>query len=106
MEIVNWAGYHFLVYTPENARTVHLPGLYIFTKLTMDWAGNRTWTPLYVGQALLFATRLLAHERWSEAENLGANQIHLMTETNPYSRSTIENILIEKLQPRLNIQLR
>ena len=104
MEIVNWAGYHFLVYTPDHARSIFLPGLYVFAKLTMDWTGNRTWSPLYVGQAEAFATRLLGHERWAEAENLGANQIHLLVENNWFSRMAIEKILIEKLQPPLNIQ--
>ena len=103
METVNWAGYQFLVYKPEEARNAAMGGLYVFAKLTYDWIGNRTWQALYVGQAMFFSTRLPSHERWSEAENLGANQIHLMVVSNPFQRSQIESYLIENLNPPLNI---
>lgn len=103
METVIWAGYQFLVYTPKAARLVNSGGLYVFAKLTTDWIGNRSWKPLYVGQAISFSGRLTSHERWSEAENLGMNQIHLMVEQNPFSRDNIERYLIENLQPHLNV---
>lgn len=103
METVYWAGYQFFVYTPDTARNVNGGGLYIFAKLKTDWIGNRTWESLYVGQAMNFAYRFSGHERWTEAENLGMNQIHLMTENNPYNRSNIERILIDNLNPPLNV---
>lgn len=103
MEIVNWAGYQFLVYKPEDAHRALMGGIYVFAKLTSDWIGNRTWQALYVGQAMYFSTRLPGHERWAEAVNLGANQIHLMVENNPFQRKQIEDYLIVNLHPPLNV---
>lgn len=80
----------------------NVAGLYIFTGLN----AQNLWVPLYIGQTDSFAERFANHERWKEAQSLGATHVHAKGIGKKADRDSIEGILIEQFQPRLNVQLR
>ena len=78
-----------------------VPGLYIFSHIK---AGS--WYALYVGQAESFSARLPKHERMDEAVRNGATHIHAAVVRQQSSRDQWERMLIQTLQPPLNVQHR
>ena len=79
-----------------------VPGLYIFAGLNSEGR----WAPLYIGQAESLAERIPSHERWQEAQRLGATHVHAMVVRDRTQRCAIEEALVQVFQPRLNTQLK
>jgi hypothetical protein len=77
-------------------------GVYIFAYPT----DQTSWRALYVGQADDFSSRLPSHERWNEAVRLGATHIHALVVPLAANRDRLEKMLIQNLQPRMNVQHR
>ena len=80
-----------------------VPGVYIFA----GPAGQpNRWTAFYIGQCASFKDRLPNHERWDEAERLGATHIHARRVQSQASRDELEASLIDGCDPPLNRQHR
>lgn len=77
-------------------------GLYVFTYRT----GQTDWYALYVGQAKDFSSRFASHELWNEAVRLGATHIHALVVPLAANRDKWEKMLIQHLQPPMNVQNR
>ncbi|MYE04828.1 MAG: hypothetical protein F4Y00_07650 [Bacteroidetes bacterium SB0662_bin_6] len=93
----SWRNYKFKVCRPDGPwRDVR--GVYIFAKLTID--GH--WTPLYIGETVSLADRLSGHERWAEAEDLGATYIHVREDRSYMRCCRVEEELIRYYHPPLN----
>ncbi len=76
-------------------------GLYIFA-----YSDGRYWRALYVGKADDFSARMPSHERLDEAVRLGATHIHAAVVPLAANREAWERMLIQHLQPPLNVQHR
>jgi excinuclease UvrABC nuclease subunit len=85
----------------KNKGWYDVPGLYIFTYLTVNG-----WIALYVGQAQSFQARLPNHERLDEAIRNGATHIHALVVPQQSQRDQWERMLIQNLQPPMNVQHR
>ena len=74
-------------------------GVYIFVKRRFFfWA-----KALYVGKAANFRSRLVGHERWTEASTKrGATERHLFRCDNRTKQARIEENLIRQLKPPMN----
>ena len=92
----------FTTFEALNTNWNEVAGLYIFASITKE---NR-WRALYVGQADSFKDRLDNHERWAEAQRLGAKHVHALPIPQQANRDNLEKMLIQNLQPPLNVQLR
>lgn len=91
-----------VIYDPHGTTWNRVAGLYIFT-----YRLNATqWHALYVGQTDDFSSRLLSHERWYEANQLGATHIHAAVVPMAANRDKLEKMLIQHLQPSMNVQAR
>ncbi len=101
-ESVTWLSHEFTVYDPKTTDWNEIAGIYIFAGLN----AQELWVPLYIGQTDDFHARLPSHERWTEAELLGATHVHAMVVSLAASRDTIEKELIQAYQPPLNVQLK
>lgn len=101
MTKVTWAGHSFEVH-PHSANWADVAGIYIFAGVTPE----NKWRAYYIGQADSFKSRLPNHERWLEAQRLGATHVHVMVAQQAAQRDSIEADLISRFQPRLNTQLR
>lgn len=98
---VTWYNHEFDVFTPTSTwKTVG--GVYIFTGLN----NQAQWIALYIGQTNAFSERLPNHERWPEAQRLGATHIHLLQVPSAAIRILIERELIQAYQPLLNTEHR
>jgi excinuclease UvrABC nuclease subunit len=87
-----------------NTNWNNVAGVYIFA-----YRINPThWHALYVGKAVDFKTRPMppSHERWNEAIRLGATHIHAAVVPQAAMREKLEEMLIQTLQPEMNVQLR
>ncbi len=63
------------------------------------------YIPLYFGEAESLLERILGHEKWERAINLGINQIHAsFTSTNKSQRTAIETDLRRMHRTPLNDQ--
>jgi len=98
---VKWLSYNFDVFTPQTIWR-DVAGIYIFCGVNREGR----WEPLYIGQSSSLAERLATHERWSEAERLGATHIHVRAVPQEATRLELERQLIGYYQPRLNVQLK
>lgn len=98
--IENGSALQFEVYG-RNVGWNDVPGLYIFSCQTVNG-----WRPLYVGQAKSFKERLPNHERMDEACRLGATHIHAKVVKEKLLRDKWERLLIQNLNPPLNVQHR
>ncbi len=96
---VLWSGREFISYDPKTTLGSALAGVYIFAGTSPD---GRWWQAKYVGQTRSFAERLPNHERWEEAEQLGATHIHALVVSNKLERQTLEYLLIQNYSPALN----
>jgi hypothetical protein len=85
-----------------NATWYKVAGLYIFAYPT----DQTHWHALYVGQTDDFSSRIPSHERWNEAVRLGATHIHAVVVPQAATRDKLEKILIQTLQPPMNVQAR
>lgn len=89
----------FYVYPAKDARNwADKPGLYIFGSYTQ----TGSILAHYIGQASSLKDRLANHERWDEAENLGADLILARIEPTQSGRDSKERDLIENYKPKLN----
>ena len=101
-DTADWLNHEFTVYRHDDDWH-EVAGLYIFA----SWdSTDESWFPLYVGQALSFAERLPNHEKWPEAEILGAAYIHVRVEPDESRRAALEKKLIQHYQPHLNVQMK
>ena len=89
----------FTVYD-TNATWNRVGGLYIFAYIGKP----NNWYAAYVGQTDDFSSRIPSHERWNEAVRLGATHIHALLVPLAANRDKWEKMLIQYLQPPLNIQ--
>jgi hypothetical protein len=67
----------------------------------------RLGAPLYVGETHNFRERFPGgrkHERWEEAQNLGATHVLAAVIPQEATRQAIEQDLIQTFQPPLNVQ--
>lgn len=74
------------------------PGLYIFASYTQTGSIRAH----YIGQAGSLKDRLANHERWREAEKLGATLILARVEPTQSGRDSKEKGLIQHYNPKLN----
>lgn len=74
------------------------PGIYIIVRETPD-----AWEVLYVGETNSFRSRLTSgHEKWIEAEELGATHVHATVMEQEDHRERFESRLIVEYDPPLN----
>lgn len=95
-----WNGRLFTIYSVDTTWNP-VSGLYIFAG-----PGLLGWKACYIGQTVSFAERIPGHERWMEAQRLGATHIHACVVQDQWQRDLIERELIGRFQPPLNDQLR
>jgi excinuclease UvrABC nuclease subunit len=95
-----WKTYEFQV-LQKDASWNAVGGVYIFAGIKDNF-----WRAYYIGQAESFKTRMLNHDKWDEARELGATHVHAMTIQQAASRDAIERDLIQSFQPQLNVQHR
>lgn len=81
-------------------------GLYMFVKPgdypTMEAGGP---VCLYIAQTESFLDALARHEMWASAQQLGAQEIHLVAVSNPSLRARILKDLLDAQTPILNRQM-
>lgn len=77
-------------------------GLYIFAYRTDE----THWRALYIGQTDDFSARMPSHDKWSEATRLGATHVHALVVPLVANRDKWEKMLIQHLQPPMNVQNR
>ena len=102
-QTVNWGGSEFTVYDPETTWN-EVAGLYVFAFLGSDQQGSLRWRAVYMGQTTNFSTRLPNHEKWPEAERMGATHIHALVVPQEATRLRVEAALIETYSPPLNVK--
>jgi hypothetical protein len=81
------------------APTLAEPAVYAFAR---PGPGPRGWTPLFLSRTGNLADRLNGHERWDEAQRLGATHILALFEPERDLRGAAEADLLEALRPALN----
>jgi excinuclease UvrABC nuclease subunit len=99
-QLGNGSSLQFTVYD-QNTGWNKVPGLYIFARRAGIY-----WEPLYIGKADDFSSRLPNHERLNEAVRLGATHIHALVVQQAANRANWEQMLIQNLQPKMNVQYR
>lgn len=81
-------------------------GLYLFVKPgdypTMEAGGP---VCLYGSQCDSFETALARHEMWASAQQLGAQEIHLVAISNPELRARVLKDILDAQTPILNRQM-
>lgn len=92
----------FTIYEPSSVTWNAVAGLYIFARPLP----NNRWDALYIGKTEDFSSRLPNHEVWESALRHGATHIHALVVPLAANRQTWERMLIQHLQPILNVQLR
>lgn len=90
----------FSIHDPD-VQWADVAGIYIFAK-----SDQGQWQPIYVGQASSFKDRMANHERWAEAQRLGATHVLALIVPQQASRDGIERSLIQTFEPPLNQQLK
>lgn len=74
-------------------------GVYIFVRRRFVFF----LTPLYVGKAASFRSRVLGHERWNEAwYRRGATERHFLSLKTRTAQARVEEDLIREWQPVMN----
>lgn len=99
-DICVWSGVEFGMYSPGDTTWNDVPGLYIFA--VRSSTDPTKWRALYIGQTRSFATRMPGHERWGDAQNLGATHIHACIMRDSARREREEERLIQAFNPPLN----
>jgi len=80
------------------APTLSEPALYAFARP----GPGLSWTPLFLSRTGNLADRLNGHERWEEAQRLGATHVLALFEPEREGRTFAENDLLAALRPALN----
>jgi hypothetical protein len=80
----------------------HGPAVYAFAK---PGFGGRGWTPLFLSRTANVAQRVPGHERWAEAEALGATHVLVLSFPERAQRELAEDDLLMALRPVLNTQM-
>lgn len=83
------------------APTLSEPALYAFARPSPG-LGARAWTPLFLSRTGNLADRLDGHERWDEAQRMGATDVLALFEPDRDSRAFAETDLLDALRPALN----
>jgi hypothetical protein len=91
--------YRFLALRP-GAPSLHEPAVYAFAR---PGPLGKGWTPLFLSRTADLATRLDGHERWLEAELLGATHVLALFEPERAAREEAEDDLVASLKPVLNL---
>ena len=65
-------------------------------------AGGRGWTPLFISRTANLGKRLSTHERWAEAQLLGATHILVHQRDERDVREFVEADLLPALRPVMN----
>lgn len=105
-----WAEYQFEIHLRETPNWPDTGGVYVFAKSIPDVPGalfnpHTTWNALYIGQTESFSNRIHDdHEKWMDALDRGFSYVHILRVDDPELRESIEALLIDRYQPRLNIQ--
>lgn len=97
-----WANFRFEVFPAAGTVWNPVAGIYIFAGVN----AYRQWVALYIGQAGSLADRFRNHDRWPEAQRLGATHVHALVVPLQSDRDLIERSLIQTYQPRLNQHFR
>lgn len=87
--------YRFAVVRPDGVFPEG-PAVYAFARPAF---GGRTWTPLFLSRTANLATRMTGHERWEEAQLLGATHVLLLSFPERNEREFAEFDLSEALRP-------
>lgn len=90
--------YRFAVLQPDGPFP-HGPAVYAFAK---PGFGGRGWTPVFLSRTANVAQRIPGHERWVEAERLGATHILILSFPERAQRELAEDDLVMSLKPVLN----
>ncbi len=64
--------------------------------------GGRGWTPLFLSRTANLSKRLASHERWAEAELLGATHVLIHQRDERDAREFVEADLANALKPVMN----
>jgi hypothetical protein len=64
--------------------------------------GGRGWTPLFLSRTANLSKRLATHERWAEAELLGATHVLIHQRDERDVREFVEADLADALRPVMN----
>jgi excinuclease UvrABC nuclease subunit len=96
---VKWLSHEFGIF-PHNAAWNEVGGVYIFCGVN----SKNEWQPYYIGKTDNFRNRIISHEKWQAAVQLGATHVHAMTVLQETSRDQIEKQLIDAWKPPLNVQ--
>jgi len=64
--------------------------------------GGRGWTPVFLSRTANLAARMQHHERWPEAQLLGATHVLVHQREERDAREFVEADLLEALKPVLN----
>jgi len=87
----------FTVYAKEEAEQFEVSGVYIFLN------SNNLQKDIYIGKAENLRNRLLGHNRWTEAQKLGADCVAIARVKEDILED-VEKILIQIFNPTLNKQ--
>lgn len=95
---VQWLDYDFYIADSPNINWNTVPGVYIFAGLNS--AGY--WSPIFVGSASSLAETVPNHEKWPEAEGLGATHVHAAVILSPEDQERLKRRLVNTYHPTLN----
>lgn len=90
--------YRFAVVRPD-AAFPHGPAVYAFARPAFV---GRGWTPLFLSRTANLAVRMNSHERWEEAQLLGATHVLLLSFAERHEREEAEIDLAGALRPVMN----
>lgn len=93
-----WLNYQFEVFPALGTVWNPVPAVYVFAGVNE----HRQWAALYIGQAASLADRFRNHERWPQAQRLGATHVHVLRVPNQADRDMLERRLIQTYQPHMN----
>ena len=99
MKSMNWWSYQGFEAFPYEGTVWRegIGGVYVFAALE-----GSCWDPVYVGRTEDFSGRLGNHDRWLEAESLGAIHVFVKEMNDESVRRKLEEQLIKEFNPPLN----
>ena len=97
--------YIFQVY-PIGTEFREIGGVYIFTRREINASGGVVHHLLYIGQSVSFPRRLTRlHEKWEGVLRNRGNCVCVYSESDAWTRNSIETDLTQKYQPPLNTRI-
>jgi hypothetical protein len=101
-DVIDWPGsfgtkHRFWFVELSLAGLYRQPGVYIFVR-----RANPGWLPVYIGIADDLVDRLTGHDRWAEAQQLGATHLMAQVQIDRTAREKAEQDLIGYWNPPLN----